>query len=194
MRRVLLSAGALLALTVACWQLRRLFAAQPRYALERRIGDVEIRRYRARVVAHTEVDARFVAALHDGVARLVAYMLGANETATHLGMTEPVTASPASGGEGSGGYVIAVEMPERREPPRPADVRVRLDTMPVRRVAVLRFRGAIDGSRVARMQRRLLDAVARAGLAIEGETSYAAYDTPSTVPLLRRNEVWVELA
>ena len=194
MKRALLSAGALLALTLGCWQLRRWFAKQPRYVLERRIGELEIRRYWARVVAHTEVDARFVGALHDGFARLGAYMLGDNETGTHLGMTEPVTASPASEGEGRGGYVIAIEMPEGREPPRPADMRVRLDTMPVRRVAVLRFRGAIDASRVARMQRRLLDAAAGAGLAIEGETSFAAYDPPSTVPLLRRNEVWVELA
>jgi len=120
-------------------------------------------------------------------------VLGDNETATHLGMTEPVTASPASEGEDHGGYVIAIEMPEGREPPRPVDVRVRLDTMPVRRVAVLRFRGAIDAARVARMQRRLLGATARAGLPTEGPTSFAAYDAPSTVPLLRRNEVWVEL-
>jgi hypothetical protein len=194
MKRVLVSVGALLALTIASWQLRRFFAAQPRYQLERRIGDLEIRRYGPRVVAHTDVDADFENAFHDGLARLSDYMLGGNETADHIALTEPVTASPASAGEGSGGYRVAVEMPERHEPPRPADPRVRLDTMPVRRVAVLRFHGPASAAAVERMERRLLDAAAAAGLMTLGETSFAAYDPPSTLPSLRRNEVWIELA
>ena len=186
--------AALAALALACWQLRRLFAAQPRYALESRIGDLELRRYRPRVVAHTDVDADFSPALHDGFARLSGYMFGGNEVSERMAMTEPVTASPASAGEGGGGYRVAVEMPERHEPPRPADPRVRLDTMPVRRVAVLRFHGPIDAARIARMEQRLLDAVAAAGLTAQGETSFAAYDAPSTISPLRRNEVWVEVA
>lgn len=145
------------------------------------------------MVAHTDVDADFSRAFHDGFERLSEYMLGSNETADHIAMTEPVTASPASAGEGTGGYRVAVEMPERHEPPRPADPRVRLDTMPVRRVAVLRFHGPIDAARIARMEQRLRDAAAAAGLATQGETSFAAYDPPSTLPSLRRNEVWVEL-
>ncbi|CAN5920519.1 heme-binding protein [soil metagenome] len=194
MKRVLLWALGLTALVLGCSQLRRLFAAQPHYERERRIGDLEIRRYRARVVAHTDVDADLPRALHDGFARLSAYMFGGNEATDHIAMTEPLTASPASAGELSGGYRVALEMPERHEPPRPADPRVRLDTMPVRRVAVLRFHGPIDAVRVAQMEHRLLDAAAAAGLATLGETSFAAYDPPSTLPALRRNEVWVELA
>jgi hypothetical protein len=194
MKRVLVAAGALVVLVVASWQLRRLFAAQPRYRLERRVGPIEIRRYGARVVAHTDVDADFTHAFHDGFARLNEYMFGGNETADRIAMTEPVTASPASAGETSGGYRLAVEMPERHEPPRPADPRVRLDTMPVRRVAVLRFHGPIDAATVAQMERRLLEAAARAGLRTQGETSFAAYDPPTTIASLRRNEVWIELA
>jgi hypothetical protein len=193
MKRVLLSAFVLLTLAVTTWQLRRLFASQPGYRVERRIGDLEIRRYRARVVAHTDVDADFSRALHDGFARLTEYMFGSNETADHIAMTEPLTASPASAGESTGGYRVAIEMPERHEPPRPADPRVRLDTIPVRRVAVLRFHGSIAAGRVARMEQRLREAAAEAGLTTQGESSFAAYDPPSTLPSLRRNEVWIEL-
>jgi SOUL heme-binding protein len=194
MKRVLLAAGALASLALLSWQLRRFFAAQPRYRVERRVGDLEIRKYRPRVVAHTDVDADFAHALHDGFARLAEYMFGGNETADQIAMTEPVTASPASAGETSGGYRVAVEMPELHEPPRPADPRVRLDTMPVRRLAVLRFHGAIDATTVARMERKLLEAAARVGLETQGETSFAAYDPPTTISPLRRNEVWVEIA
>jgi hypothetical protein len=60
-------------------------------------------------------------------------------------------------------------------------------------VAVRRYRGQTPPERVAQEARALLDALARAGVATVGAPVSARDDPPSTLPLLRRNEVWVTL-
>ena len=194
MRRSLFVTFSLFAFTAMAWQLRRALTAKPRYAVQRRSGPLEIRLYRPRVVAHTEVDREFVRALHEGFERLGHFAHGDNETKTHVVPSEPYTATPATDGELTGGYVIAMEMPERHEPPRPTDTRVKIDTVPARRVAALCFRGAVGTARVRRMTDRLLAFVKNEGLTTAGETSFATYDPPSVLPVMRRNEIWVELA
>ena len=189
-RRSLLTTLSLLALTGIAWQLRRVLTAQPRYAVERRSGRLEIRAYRPRVVAHTEVDRDFIGALHEGHRRLASFAHGDNETSTHIVPSEPFTATPAVDATS---YVIAMEMPERHEPPRPSDARVKIDTVPARRVAALRFHGAAGAARVKRMTERLFAAIRSEGLTPAGESSFATYDAPGVLPVLRRNEVWVEI-
>jgi hypothetical protein len=46
---------------------------------------------------------------------------------------------------------------------------------------------------VAEKSQALLEAVERAGLRTRGEPEFAGYDPPTTLPFLRRNEVWIEL-
>ena len=77
--------------------------------------------------------------------------------------------------------------------PRPRDVRVTLVEVPERRVAVLGYRGRYRGDVVEAHQRVLRQRVAEAGLPAKGEPSFAGFDPPWTIPLLRRNEVWIEL-
>jgi hypothetical protein len=77
--------------------------------------------------------------------------------------------------------------------PIPVDSRVRLRSVPPRRVAVLRYSGRHSARRVAEKSRQLLEAVRAAGLETRGEPEFAGYDPPTTLPWLRRNEVWVEL-
>jgi hypothetical protein len=60
-------------------------------------------------------------------------------------------------------------------------------------VAVLRYRGRHDAETMASRSLELLVALRRAGLRYRGNPQFAGYDAPSTLPLLRRNEVWVEL-
>ena len=93
-------------------------------------------------------------------------------------------------------YTVAFNLPEGRtlaSLPSPNDERIRLERRPQRRVAVLRFRGRHSGPRVAQMFSELLGRVRAEGLSYRGNPEFAAYDPPSTLPFLRRNEVWVEL-
>ncbi|MDB4946057.1 MAG: uncharacterized protein JWP97_5591 [Labilithrix sp.] len=181
MRRSLLPALSVLAASFGARELRRVLASPPLYAVERRIGALELRRYRTRSVASTSVDRPLVASLQEGYARL----------ATILPHGPPFTTTPAVDGEGEGGFVVTIEIPDREE--RSAQPRVQYDTLPERRVAALRFRGAVGVGRVRLMRDRLLDRVKELGLEGSGPTTFATYEAPTALPVLRRNEVWVEL-
>jgi hypothetical protein len=78
--------------------------------------------------------------------------------------------------------------------PIPDDARVRLRPVPERRLAVLRFSGRYTPLKIGDKARELSRLVKLAGLTPRGVIEFAGYDPPSTLPFLRRNEVWVELA
>jgi hypothetical protein len=199
-------AGALL----TRWQLARLFTEQPRYELEARVGPVEIRRYAARWVAETRVEGSWERALHEGFRRLASYIFGSNHRGQvhsrgteRLAMTSPVNVrrtehvtSAVETADSYGNHIVSFNMPSGRARdclPRPDDERVKLTLKPEARVAVLRYRGGYDGDHVASKFIELLVALRRANLRHKGQLQFAGYDPPSTLPLLRRNEVWIEL-
>jgi hypothetical protein len=109
-----------------------------------------------------------------------------------IAMTAPVNVTT----DGDRSYTIAFNLPEGRtlaSLPAPNDERVRLERRPRRRVAVLRLRGRGSGPEVARQFSELLARVRAARLAHRGSPEFASYDPPTTLPFLRRNEIWLEL-
>jgi len=77
--------------------------------------------------------------------------------------------------------------------PIPRDPRVRLRPLPERRIATLRFTGRYTPLRIGDKARELVRRVQAEGLVPRGPVEFAGYDPPTTLPFLRRNEVWVEL-
>lgn len=207
------SVGALL----ARWQLGRAFYAQPTYVKELKLGRLELRRYAPQIRATTWVDAStWSEALSEGFQRLADYLFGGNEYEEHLAMTTPVLLSmPASGSQRRGGEsfqapgvatLSQLNGPGRRqmafvmprelkldELPHPKDRRVLLAGARAQRVATLSFRGAYGGDLPAHKRNELLFLVKCAGLKPISEVWFAAYDGPSTLPVLRHNEVLVEV-
>jgi hypothetical protein len=193
-RRAGLVAGGLTALALGAlrWQLQRLFNGEPDYEVERRIGRLEVRHLAPRVEARTTVDAdTFDRGLELGFERLFRYITGDNRTREHLAMTSPVTATHRDG------FTVGFVMPPERTRdmlPVPEDEAILLCETPERRVAVLRFRGRYDAHTVSAQEDELLRLVAEAGLTPVGPITFAGYDPPTTLPLLRRIELSVELA
>jgi hypothetical protein len=144
-----------------------------------------------RVEAMTEIeDSTLEAALDHGYGRLVSYICGANHRRELLPRTMPVLTAMREGR-----YTVAFVMPPGRSLsnlPRPEHPRVALREIPEHTIAALRFRGRFTRSNVAAHERALLRHVVDAGLATRGSIAFAAYDTPLTLPLLRRNELWIE--
>ncbi|HEU5055689.1 MAG TPA: heme-binding protein [Kofleriaceae bacterium] len=193
-RRAGLLAGGLTALGLGGvrWQLQRLFNDEPDHELERRIGRLEIRRMTPRVEARTSVDVEdFDQALQLGFERLFDYINGGNRTVETIEMTSPVTATHRLG------FTIGFVMPPgrtRASLPVPDDDTILLSEVPSQRIAALRFAGRYDADNVGTHESELLRLVAEAGLEAFGPIVFAGYDPPSTLPILRRNELWVELA
>lgn len=150
-------------------------------------------------------------AAHSGAAHEHIQMTApVNVRAQKIAMTAPVNVrverhalANLAGGQGGSSsdpldasFTITFTMPKERNAaslPVPEDSRVRLRSVPPRRVAVLRYNGRYTARRVAEKSRALLEAVRAAGLRTRGEPEFAGYDPPSTLPWLRRNEVWIEL-
>lgn len=209
-----LSIGAAL----ARWQLGRLFTWQPRYRLEFEHGRLQIRLYEHQIRAETTVDpAPWAAALNEGFLRLAGYVFGDNRAQQIISMTTPVLSTVSLGRDprgvagswrpprvsdvheltGNTARNVAFVLPDDRtldELPVPNDSRIHLHGVPPRRVAVLGFRGSYAGDLPAQKRNELLFLLKCAGLRAASEVWFAAYDGPSTLPLLRRNEVMVELA
>ena len=194
-RRAGLIAGGIsaLGLGIGRWQLERSFNDEPDYTVEETIGDLEIRRYEARVEAETMItEVDHVTAISRGFDVLAGYIFGKNTDREKLGMTTPVTTRNIEGD-----WRVAFVMPISRTSsslPMPTDDRIELVEIAPRRVAVLEFRGARKNALIEEKQDELKKLVRAAGLKAKGDPTYAGFDPPWTLPMLRRNEAWIEIA
>lgn len=193
-RRLGLVAGGASALLfgLARWQFQRWFTDEPAYTVERTIGDLEIRSYKPRVEAHTRfATLEFDEVRERGFRRLANYILGANSQERKLAMTCPVTIAPRTTS-----HTVAFVMPpgiSLGDLPHPDDARILIVEVPARRVAVLRYRGGYKTETVARHAAELRERAVEAGLTTFGEPMFAGFDPPTTLPFLRRTEIWIEL-
>ncbi len=74
---------------------------EPSFTVERRLGDVEIRRYGSRIAAETTIEANEEAARNEGFRRLARYIFGGNKGSTKIAMTAPVAQAQAGRGRRS---------------------------------------------------------------------------------------------
>jgi len=194
-RRNGLAMGGLAALALGGlrWQMSRWFCETPAYTVDGRIGDIELRTYPRLIEARAELEARrFEDALDLGFGRLACYVFGANADDEDITMTTPVITSIQDGA-----YTMSIAMPPGRTLttlPEPDDPRLVLREVPERRFAALGFSGRFTRDNVSRHERRLLREILDLGLVTRGSVAFAMYDSPATLPFLRRNEVWLEIA
>lgn len=182
------AAGLGCAAVLARWQLQRYFTASPPYDVELGGGRFEVRRYPSLQVAETRVDATWSQALDEGFRRLARFLFGDNVAAQKLSMTTPVL-----GTGDDDGYRLSFVLPDDVLVPSPRDSRVELKNVPPRRVAALRFHGRYTAENLEAHKRLLARALAEHNLKPVGEAMFAGYDPPTTIPLLRRTELWVEV-
>ena len=180
---------------------------EPPFTVERRFGDVEIRRYGSRIAAETTIDANEEAARNEGFRRLARYIFGGNKGNTKIAMTAPVaqeqgqkiamTAPVAAQRGGAGQWVIRFFMPSNHSMdtlPTPNDERVRLVHVPGEQMAVLRFSGVASPTATAARTEELLKTLRDNKIETAGEPLMWFYDPPWTIPFRRRNEVAVSVA
>jgi hypothetical protein len=173
-------------------ELARWFTPEPAFHPEGTLGDLELRRYAARVEACAEVDAPGLElALDRGYSRLAAYVYGGNHTGELIQRTMPVVTAMREGR-----YTVSFVMPPGRDLvslPRPTHPGIALREIPSRTIAALRFRGRFTRDNIAAHERQLLQQLVDAGLSARGSVGFAAFDAPATLPVLRRNELWIEI-
>ncbi|MET0795617.1 MAG: heme-binding protein [Polyangiaceae bacterium] len=178
------------------WQMARWVTEKARYRVESSDGDFEVRHYASRIQAETVINAApWERSLNDGFHRLAGYIFGDNGGHQKIAMTAPVTMT--LGAVDRSTRTVAFKMPDSyplETLPEPNDRRITLRRIPARRIAVLTFSGRYGKELPNRKRMELLTRVRNARLLPIGDVTFAGYDAPWTLPLLRRNEVLVEVS
>jgi hypothetical protein len=194
---------------------------EPKFKLISRDGDVEIRLYDAFIVAETVVDGDMDDASSKGF-RLIADFIFGNNLAPGVGssskiamtapvtmapetksekiaMTAPVTMSPqlASADMTANRWRVHFVMPSQYTMatiPKPRNNAVILREVPAKLVAVLSFSGFNSVAKVQQRSDAILDWLKVNKYTALSAPQLARYDPPWTLPMLRRNEIMVEVA
>ena len=180
---------------------------EPRYAVIKRDGDFELRRYEPYIIAEIEVRASLEEAGNAAFRPLANYIFGENRNAEKMEMTAPVAQTPkgekigmttpvmqSPGKEGL--YVVSFVMPSRytlATLPKPKDERIHFREVPAALVAAWRYRGTWSRSNYEQAEQALRAAIAKARLTALRPPVWARYNPPFWPWFLRRNEILVEV-
>ena len=167
---------------------------QPKYALVRKIGDLELRDYEPFWIAECFIsNARDVSAASSyAFSRLFGYIQGRNSKSMPIQMTKPVRQVPHDDG-----WKISFVIPEdvrRAGIPEANDSGISIREVDGGRYAALVYRGSWGEPKQKAQAEKLLGCLASEGLNPVGPIISAVYNPPFTPGPLRRNEVMVEIS
>jgi len=186
---------------------------EPKYEVVKSYPEFELRRYEPFLVAETDVDGDFDEVGNQAFRILAAYIFGENKSQAKMEMTAPVNQRPATeegekmamtapvtqrpkGSDGSETFVLSFVMPSGyslESLPVPLDRKVRLREEPAKLMAVRSYSGRWTESNYRDNESLLLSAVEKAGLEPVAAPVYARYNSPFSLPFMRRNETMVEV-
>ena len=168
-------------------------------------SNVEIRQYQSMIVAKVKVSGERSEAASKGFRRVADYIFGGNVQAKSIAMTAPVeqqgeriamTAPVEQQAVSSGHWHVSFIMPSEytlETLPIPNDDQVQLAPVPAKRFAVIEFSGRPTQANLNEHSERLMTVIKAKQMETVGVIKYAFYNPPWTLPLLRRNEVMIEL-
>ncbi|MGI9220557.1 MAG: SOUL family heme-binding protein [Woeseiaceae bacterium] len=183
---------------------------EPEYQVIEQHEDFELRRYDSYLIAEVDVAGGFDNAGNNAFKILAGYIFGDNEVAEKMAMTAPVESRPAASNEkmsmtapvtstdadsqGMTTYAFVMERKYTLDSlPRPLDDRIRIRVVPERTMAVRRYSGRWVESKYQQHQEALLSALAARDVQTLGNPVLARYNSPFSLPFMRRNEVMIEV-
>jgi len=183
---------------------------EPSYEVIDTYEEFEVRRYEPYLVAEVDVTGGINSAGNKAFRILAGYIFGDNAAATKMAMTAPVESSPTDQGEkmamtapvtatnkdGEEMTTVAFVMEQKYSIdtlPIPNDERIRIREVPERIVAVRRYSGRWTDAKYQLNLQLLKEALSNVSLETVGEPILARYNSPFSLPMMRRNEVMVEI-
>ena len=171
---------------------------EPEYSIVKKTDVYEVRQYKKRTVAEViygEEDSGFRV--------LFDYISGANKVSKEVEMTIPVTQSkeidmtvPVTQSTTDGKMSMRFFLPmqySKQNAPEPNDERVRIIDLPAEYFAVISYSGFASESNFEEHYTELKAALNKDGMVIKGPPIKATYNSPFTLPFLRRNEAMYPL-
>lgn len=192
---------------------------EPEYTVIEQTGAFELRTYSPMIVAETQISGSLDEAFNAGFKVIADYIFGNNLSSTgqneKVSMTAPVAIAPItlapSAPEVSQSEKISMTPPVSMKQtvekwqmhfvmpkeytlaslPKPNNPAVSLREVPTRQYAVIRFSGFTSKAKIAPKITELMTWVNSKGIIPISEPEIARYNSPWTLPFLRRNEIMV---
>ena len=164
---------------------------QAKYTVVESFGDIEIRDYPPMIIAEVEVSGERDTAANKGFRLLADYIFGNNKTQHKIAMTAPVIEE-----SNEHGWKIKFVMPSSysiETLPNPNNNAVKLIPTESKHFVVIRFSGMITEKNLQKHLQKLITFVKAKNLKSISEPIYAFFNPPWTLPLLRRNEIMIEI-
>lgn len=167
--------------------------------------NIEVRNYDSMVLVSTDMagDGR-----NSAFRKLFRYIDGENEASAAIAMTAPVImdnngksqkiamTAPVLMNNRPGGSMMSFVMPKEftlQTTPKPTNPDLVVTEVKDYKVAAIQFSGTLSRSNVAKHTTLLLEWINANGYTAIGEPVEAGYNGPLTLPMLRRNEVLIEI-
>ena len=178
---------------------------EPKFEVLLTDGSFEIRQYAPYLTAETLVMGDMDEASGKGFRLIADYIFGNNQAinsaaSEKISMTAPVTIEPqmsAGSMETSKQWLVKFIMPSQytlATIPKPKNSAVNLREVPSKRYAVLKYSGFNFQSKVQSKTQEAIEWVAKRNLQATGQPQLSRYDPPWTLPMLRRNEIMIEIS
>lgn len=197
-------------LSLAIWligsYISKAWLEEPDYTVILEENGYEIRHYSPYIVAEIEVKWTYSEALNSGFRNLAGYIFGWNTKKQSLQMTSPViqkrsekirmTSPVIDISNKTSTRTVQFVMPREyslENLPTPNDTRVQLREIPARKVVALRFTWWITEKRAEQKKLLLSELLRKENYAIIWDFLTAQYNPPFSFPLMRRNEILVEI-
>jgi len=171
---------------------------EPEYSIVKKTDVYEIRQYKQRTVAEVTYGEE-----DSGFRVLFDYISGANKGSKEVEMTIPVTQSkeidmtaPVTQSMTDGKMSMRFFLPmqySKLNAPEPNDERVRIIDLPAEYFAVISYSGFASDGNFEEHYTELKAALDKDGMVIKGPPIKATYNSPFTLPFLRRNEAMYPL-
>jgi len=166
---------------------------EPKYTVIKKTDIYEVRLYETRTVAQVIYGKE-----DSGFKALFNYISGENETSSEVKMTVPVTQSekidmtaPVTQSKSDGKMVMQFFLPKQyslQNAPKPSDPRVSVIDLPETYFAVISYSGSTSDKNFNEHHKELKAALDKDKLTVIGIPLKATYNSPFTLPFLRRNE------
>ena len=206
-KKVLWIMVALLVIAAASWGPVVSQVEQAKYSVAESHGAIEIRDYEPMIVAQARVSGARKPAISEGFRTIADFIFGNNtasqkvsmtapvtqQTSQAIAMTAPVIQQPAENDTWEVRFVMPAEF-TRETLPKPNNPDIQIIEVPAKRFVVIRFSGSSDDALLAKKKQALQSFIANKKLSAISEPTFAFFNPPWTLPILRRNEVMIEIA
>ncbi len=175
---------------------------EPDYTVIHEDGAFSIRKYPSVLVAETIVSGDQQSAGNRAFRPLFRFISGHNAPNTSIAMTAPLTqegqniamTAPVTQEQQKDQWAVHFVMPAELTldtVPSPLDSNLTIRQLPARTVAVIRYRGRWSAASYDAHEKALRDWIDTQSLTVIGNPIWARYNSPFSLPIARRNEIWI---